>query len=255
MSVVDSVDNILASSSTNGHFHRLLIDAVGTTTAATVNSGSTTWQRFPNPLTIPTVGAGLTGLHFTHIRAMTDTSKSGILVALETPFGTLTVSGNSFADGSAMPSKTIRGSSIQTGALISFAVVTTTLVATTPVLTITYTDQDGNTGQTATLTLPTNAAANSSFCITPHLANGDTAIRDITAVSISAGTAGVIKLFGCQVLYDAPGSAGNSANGAHILSLPKPMFIASAGEIVSVYRSGNTTSGEMMAMICGVAES
>lgn len=59
--------------------------------------------------------------------------------------------------------------------------------------TITYTDQDGNTGNTTTLSLPASVPASRCYLIGANgLAAGDTAIKSIQSVQLSAttGTAG-----------------------------------------------------------------
>lgn len=255
MAVVDSVDNQIESSSTNGQSPRLLCMTIAATTAANTTSGYTSWQRFFTPYTVPAFGGSVTGALYTSIRAITDDAGSGILVGLEYLLGTLTVSGNSFADGVEMPTKTITGASVATATETVFAVATVAMTATTPVLTITYKDQNDNTGQTATLTLPTNVAKDSAFLITPHLAAGDTGVKDVSNISISTGSAGTIKVYGLLVLAEIPASAiGPAAAAAPPMILPKPKYIADAGDIIAFYRSGVTGSGDMAALLSAVGE-
>lgn len=254
--VLNSIDNMLSQAQAKGIMSRLFIDRVGAaTTAANTTSGYVTAQRYPTSITLPSsFGSGVTGIVFPYVRmAQEDTSQS-LICCLEYSLGTLTVSGNSFADGVAMPTKTIRGVSITTSAEIPMVVVTTSLTATTPVLTITYTDQDGNTNQTATMTLPTNSLINSAFLITPHLANGDTGIRDITNISISTGSAGVLKIYGLLVLGFSQSTSASTASFINPISIPLSMWPATTSEIITFYKFGTTVTNQILAVISGVAD-
>ena len=224
--VLNSIDNIIASSEDNGPFTRFYYSTIGTaTTAATTSSGYVNAQRFPNPLTmLSSFGAGITGAVFPYVRCMSDDPDSHFICGIEYDMGTLTISGNSFADGVAMPTKVVRGTSLQTASQIAFLVVNSTLTATTPVITITYTDQGGTTSNTATLTLPTNPVVNSSFLITPHLASGDTGIRDITNMSTNVGTGGILKIYGLLILNIVGNQAAFTCHAEDPLTVPHIMW-------------------------------
>lgn len=251
--VRDSIDNMIASSADNGTFSRLFVANVGSTTAANTTSGYASCQRFSSTLTLPSIGGSLTGIVFPHIRTYTDDNQLSVICGIEYLLGTLTVSGNSFVDGVAMPTKTIRGTSVQTAAQMAFVVATTALTATTPVLTITYKDQDGNGSQTATLTLPTSPALDTAFLITPHYASADTGMQDITNLSISTGSAGVLKVYGLLVLQVTPHCA-TTAGGVGPFILPNIQWMAAAADVIAFYRMGTTSAGDVVAMISGIAE-
>lgn len=208
------------------------------TSLATVNCGSVSMQRMPQVFTnYASVDDSVVYDFF----AGSSLSSINISANIEYDLGTLTVSGNSFSDGVSAPTKTPPGGT--SGLCIFTSVVlavTTALSATAPVVTITYTDQDGNTGNTAALTLPTNCNANSAFRVYPHLASGDIGIRDITNVSISTGTAGVIKVMGLLELADiAISSTSFGLNDPRITAYP--LYPIAAGETIALYTQ-NTVS-------------
>jgi len=212
------------------------------TTAATVNCGGVTMQRMPQAF-----------INYAGVDDSFAYDFSGIVAATaielaafdEYDLGTLTVSGNSFAAGVSAPTKTPSGGSSGVCVFNSVVVfIAATLTATNPVLTITYTDQDGNTGNTATLTLPTNAAINSVFQVYPHLATGDTGIRAITNVSISTGSAGSIKVMGLLELANIPcASLGGGLND--VRNTVDPVYPVAAGETIAFY-TYNTISSSVV---------
>lgn len=259
-SVLNSLDNMLASAYTNGLLVRSIYVSSGSSTAATTSSGYTTHQRLPNQFIVPSLGTGITGVVFPNIKLLHSNGNTplGMICGLETLLGTVTANGGSgsFSAGSVMPTKTIRGTSIVTAASCIFAVVTTVMVgAGTYTLTITYTDQNGNTGNTATLTIPNVAAVNSAFAIAPHLANGDTGIREVTGITLT-GTTGVIKIYGLLPLQTSVGNGQSSGSTINVplLSYANEMWPAVAGDILAFYSYGGA-SGQILAMLVGVADS
>lgn len=248
-----SINSMIRSAQQNGIYNPFYNDNMTATTAATTTSGVISCQRFPRSLTVPSLGAGLTGFVFPKMDFSNDDVCS-IFAILEYNLGTLTVSGNSFADGVAMPSKTIRGTSYTTATEICFLVVTTAVTGTTPVMTITYTDQDGNTGNTCTLTLPTSPSLNTTFLMHPHLASGDTGIRDVTNMSISTGSSGVMRAYGGLIIGEGASSSGSGTLSLEMLSISKPLWPAVASDVIAFYRVGVTTSGNLCAMPYGVPD-
>lgn len=245
-----TINAAIASSATNGMMQRLFyMRQTAVITNATTTSGGVTLIRLPQRPQMPTNGSGVSGFIAANAWGFSNISNSGVLFGLEYELGSLAVSGNTFTDGVAMPTKTVRGASITTAASLVFAVATVAVTATTPVLTITYTDQDGNTGQTATLTLPTSPVINTGFYVTPHLASGDTGIRDITNISISTGTAGTIKVYGVLPLMIST----QPANQAAIATVLSPFnstivpYLIEPNEYIGFYRYGGTTTSEVYA--------
>lgn len=251
-----SIDQAISDSATYGEYRRIYPYRLAVaTTAATTTTGSVTTQRMALPLTIPSVTSPVLGYIFPTIRMYTEDGSVVCMAALEYELGSLAVSGNTFTAGVAMPTKTIHGEPVQTNAALVFVVPTVTMTATTPVLTITYTDQDGNTGQTATITLPTNAIANSGFFLQPLLASGDIAIREVTNMSISTGSAGTVKVYGCiKLAVSMHSTAGLSALTTDLLQSPIPPVLAEAGDKISFYRFGSNTTCEVIAVLVGVPE-
>jgi hypothetical protein len=164
------------------------------------------------------------------------------IVAAEFDLGTLTVSGNTFSGAGTMPTRRYNDkTAVQTASTYSMLVVNTALTATTPVVTITYTDQSGNTGNTATLTLPTSPVINTAFLISPHLANADTGIRAITNMSISTGSAGILKVYG--LLPIALGTTEDLSNPQtpDIIPVAQPMWQLKGADSIAVYQIGKAT--------------
>lgn len=244
-----TINAAIASTAQYGMMQRIYYSrTAGGVTAATTTSGGVTITRAPLRPQMPSNGSGVSGFIATNTWGFSNIAATGLLYGLEYDLGTLTVSGNTFTDGVAMPTKSVRGESIVTAASLVFVVVTTTLIATTPVLTITYTDQDGNTGQTAVLTLPTNAAVNTGFYIAPHLSSGDTGIRDVTNISISVGTAGAIKIYGVLPLMISTATVTASiSNTLSPLNSPIVPYLIEPNEYIGFYRFNVTTGGEIFA--------
>lgn len=261
MAVIDNLDSIYASIAANGPLNRLWMG--GSTgvaaTAGNSTSGSSQNLRHPSVWTMPSVGGGLTGMYVTACNIVVPGGPGTAVLALEYLLGTLTVSGNVFsATGSvSMPTKPIRGSSIQTSSMLTFAVVTTAMTATTPVLTTTYTDQDGNGSASCVMTLPTNALVNSAFRMQPHLASGDTGVRAVSNISISTGSAGVIKIYGllpiAEVITD---TTVNREAQPSPLSQARPQWLIEPAENLAMYMmEWSATNNHYLVHLAGVAAS
>mgnify|MGYP001583871190 CR=1 FL=1 len=251
---LNALDNMVSQNQAKGPAIRSFMSYLSAnTTAATTTSGYTSGQRFPDTITVQSVGAGVSGGYVTGCELWSSRTVCCV-IALETTLGTLTVSGNSFAGGSAMPTKTVAGTSLTTATLIPVIVVTTALTATTPILTITYTDQDGNTGQTATMTLPTNPVINSAFLVAPHLAAGDTGVRAVTGLSISTGSAGTLRAFGLLPIVLGFVAANVAILMPSPLATSLPMFLCEANEVIAVYNFGTALTSQIRADLTFVAE-
>jgi hypothetical protein len=237
-----------------------------TTTAATTTSGYQTLQRFPQTFTVPSLGSGVTNAYMGMYRNINGGAGTGLITmaCLEVTLGTLTVSGNSYSDGSAMPSRTpylyTGGSSQTLASMIPVAYISTTLSATTPVLTFNYTNEAGTTGRSSTVTLPTNAALNSAFLLQPYLQSGDSAIRDLSAsspngLSISTGTSGVIKVVGLiplAVVANSNTGQGFTIDGRRVSDISYPL---QGGDVISFWRFGTASSGYLHSAFTLVPES
>lgn len=240
--VLRSYDDLISQATGQGMLRRAIYANRAATTSATTTSGGINLCRIPTRFTVPTLGGSVTSAYFTYIRTFYSSSNAFVVGGHETDLGTLTVSGNSFSAGSTMPTKTVEGSSIQTASIFPVVVVSASLTATTPVLTITYTDQDGNTGQTCTMTLPTSPTVQTGFFMAPHLANGDTGVRAITNMSISTGSAGTLKVYGVIPQHIGITGLVGTANSLDFLQAPLPLIPFVAGDVLSFYVNGTATN-------------
>lgn len=114
-------------------------------------------------------------------------------------------------------------------------VITGAFGAATPTLTLTYTDSDGNTGNTGALTVPVASApigcmlgggtAASPVSIAMPLAAGDRGVRSVQSYSIASGTTGTAAIILYKPLATLPLAAANLASERDFLfalpSLPK----------------------------------
>lgn len=246
-----SINAALSSAESYGQLRKVVfLRNTSSTTAATTSSGSVTLAR-AGAFVFPSVGTGISGWIVTQCAVYNEDSAM-TFTGYEKDLGTLTVSGNSFSGGASMPTKTVFGESITTAACMAMVVVTAALTATNPVLTITYTDQDGNTSQTATLTLPTNATVGSAFYIQPHLATNDTGIRAVTNLSISTGSAGSLKVYGvipCNFSYSL-----NGCNQTSPITTPLPPILFESGDSIGLYKVGLTGSSDYTMVLTAVPE-
>lgn len=238
-SPVLSISQALANESQYGNIRQALQFVTATTSAATTTSGGSTSQRMGS-YTVPTL-SGATYYYMTSYKEWVGTNTASF-PALEVTLGTLTVSGNSFSSGSSMPTRTIQGgSSTQLATSKAVLVVTTVMTATAPVITITYTNQAGTTGHTATLTLGNNPIANSVYFLEQHLQSGDTGIRAVTNISTSAGSAGVLTVLGLLPLSSHPGNTAGASIYNGILQNAITLYPLQAADVVGFYRNTNTS--------------
>jgi len=261
MAVIDSIDQIYASIAANEPLNRLWTG--GSTgvapTAGNSTSGYSQNLRHPSVWTMPSVGGGLTGMYATACNIWCPGGAYTAILALEYLLGTLTVSGNVFSSTGAvsMPTKPVKGSSIVTSSMLTFAVVTTALTATTPVLTTTYTDQDGNGSQSCVMTLPTNPVTNSAYRMQPHLAAGDTGVRAVSNISISTGSAGVIKIYGLLPIQEfSIDTTVNRHSNLQPLKQSRPQWLIEPAETLAMYFGEiATANNQHMVQLTGVAAS
>jgi uracil phosphoribosyltransferase len=158
-----------------------------------------------------------------------------------------------FTAGSTMPTRTISGVSVQTASVYPFLVVDTAVTATTPTVTITYTDQDGNTGNVATMILPTSPALSTAFAIAPHFASGDTGMRAVTAMTKSAGTAGVVSVYGFIPVSYGVNTLQNYTMVQPLIST-LPLFPFKAADTMGFFRLGSTSATQILVSITMIPE-
>jgi hypothetical protein len=262
MPALASLDQIIANDAAYGSLRRFIWGRwITTTTAANSTSGYATVRRAPFSFTMPSMGTGVPGAICTYFRMSSANGAGGVgsdslFTAIEFTLGTLTVSGNSFAAGVTMPVRSANGmTALQTASVIPVVVVTTALTgATTPALTITYTNQAAAGSKTASLTLPSNPAINTAFYIHPHLASGDTGIQAVTNMSISTGTAGVLKVMGLLPLGFATSEDSGNMATAESLSYAKLVWQVQGSDVIAFYQTGKTALDDLSVALNFVAD-
>lgn len=233
MPMPNSFDKLLALNSQYGPFTRLVCSAeTAASPAANATSGLISIHRCKTPLTVPSFN-GPTEAFLTYCDMAYGGNRALPLMALEYNLGNINMSSGTFTAGVSMPTKTIEGSSIQTASMLTCATVTSAVTATTPGLTITYTDQDGNTGQTCSMTLPSSPVLNTAYLMTPHLANGDTGVQAVTNCTKSAGSAGTITFYGLLPLAVGVSSQSMLSGASNPLNTPLPNFPIEAADVLS----------------------
>ena len=254
----NNIDFMLAQAANEGLMRRFFISNVAATTTANTTSGYITAQRYPHLITIPSLGSGITGVYFPVIRVCHSTIRTVLVCAIEYLLGSTTFANNTgtFSSGVSMPNKTIRGTSVTTATILPMLAVSTVLAgATTPTITITYTNQDGTTGRTAVLTLPSNPSVNTAFMIGPHLNSGDTGIRSVQNIVAGASiTSGVLGVYGLLILAAANQEGATAMPGMGPMILPHVPYIAVAGDTIGFYRFGTAVAMNLHAMLVGVAD-
>jgi hypothetical protein len=172
------------------------------------------------------------------------------VIAVETELGSLAVASNTFTAGTPMRTRRNRyGETVQADAVHVAIVATAALTATTPTITIGYTNQDGTSGRTATVVLPTNIAVNTAYFIRPNqLQAGDTAIRSVESISKSAGTAGTLKLLGLTPLTTDVGS-GLLVGANDSIQIPKKCVEFYPGEVIGFYPMAQSSATNFMAFM------
>jgi hypothetical protein len=92
-----------------------------------------------------------------------------------------------------------------------------------------------------TFTTPAAPTVNTAFLLSNRFASGDSGIRDITAMTQSGGTAGVIKIYGVLPLHIEYQQTGNYP--ISIMSNPIVPYLLQPGEFLGIYRLfANATS-------------
>lgn len=214
--------------------------AAATTAITTVTQGQCTAQRYPIRPVIPSVGAGCDGFIATNISCFSNTPGTAHIIGLEYLLGTITAP-STFTDGVVMPTKNVRGTSVQTAASIIFAVADTAVVGV-PAINITYTDQNGNTGNTFNVPINSGIAVNTAYMINNRMTT-DTGIRDITAMSATSITSGTIRIYGILPLYIS--IQQNTEYRVPLMSSPLVPYLIQAGEFLGVYRLFSNTTSEV----------
>lgn len=241
-SVGPNLNAAYAAQTTFGTFNRQIWTRINapTSTIGAATQGQCVAQRYPIRPVIPAVGAGCDGFIATNISCLNEDGVTAHIIGLEYLLGTITAP-NTFTDGVVMPIKKVRGTSVQTAASIIFAVTDAT-ISGGPTVNVTYTDQNGNTGNTFSFTCPTTALANTALMINSRMTT-DTGIRDITAMSVTGLTAGNIKVYGILPLYLSVNQT--TEYRVPLLAAPLVPYLLQAGEFLGAYRLFSSTTNEV----------
>jgi hypothetical protein len=127
-----------------------------------------------------------------------------------------TGAGTTINNGAAKPPRHNNGVGVKLGAIVVGA-----LGAASPIITATYVDQDGNTGNTGFLAASANSlpvgsllsGAAVAVLSGPEMltAAGDSGVRELTSYTVASGTTGTITFFLYRDLADVPLIAANLA--------------------------------------------
>lgn len=132
--------------------------------------------------------------------------------------------------------------------------VYTALGATPRTATITYTDQDGNTGNTGTISIPANAPAG-SFLIPMSFASGDKGVKSVQSVQLD-GSTGTAGNFGITLYYPVATLAYNASDYVErdlVLQLASLPILTSNTCLALALMATTTSSGIQFGSI-GMAE-
>jgi hypothetical protein len=252
---LDSILPRLSAQDTSGAMERMWSATISATSAATTTSGSISAQRMPRTFTIPSV-SGYTGWEL-DVEMSTEDAGT-VIAALEYNLGSLNFATSVFTAGVSMPTKDTRidgttYSSRQTSTLIPMMVVTSSLTATTPVITTTYTNEDGTGSRTSSLTLPTSPGVNTAFMMTPHLNSGDTGIQSVSNMTKSTGNPGTLTVYGLIPVAVTTYATSSTTTGGWVPSLLQPVapVLATSGETLAFYTFGSAAARDFQACIFG----
>lgn len=249
-----SIDAALVAHETYGSLNRLHY-ARNTTaaTAALTTCGSVTGFRIPNAYTVPSVGSGVSGAMPCNLGSVNEDGTTITITLLEYNLGSINLATGTFTAGVSMPTKVYNNANVTTAASFVFLHCDTAIVSTTPTITATYTNQDGTGSRTASLVLPTSPAATTVFFMQPHLANNDTGIRGVSAMTRSASTSGTISVRGGLLLNVSANIAAQTLQTNFLQSLIHSVELE-AGDIVATYRFGSLSSCDMMQIVNTIVE-
>ena len=177
---------------------------------ATVTANNLSINRVGRTKLMPSLPSGVTSYIPTAISLIGSTSNALYLAGKLVSLGTWNLSTATFTDGSAMPQQTVFGTASTYVPSPVILEVTTALNATPGGVSVTYTDQSGNSTETAAFSW--GASSPIGTCMWLPLNSPDWGVRDITNVTQSGGTSptGACKLYGIVPfgLFYSVGSGG-----------------------------------------------
>jgi hypothetical protein len=175
-------------------------------------------------------------------KSVVTTAGSRTFIGTGVVMGSLNVGTNAFTDALAVSSPRFFSR--------MFGCVTTVLSATPDNITVTYTDNLGNTSHsTAAATFPASAPVGDCFEFTLAATTGqmrDTGFIDVTNITDSAATTGIIEIIGMNALHDSFGVANAYEMGSF-----DTQSIAQNEFIWMLFQQAATTAQQRGATILG----
>lgn len=196
-----TIDRAIEADGLYGSFYRTVYTEIpNETTGPSGVIGTIPIQRYPTTIPIPTVGSNVSGFIATNCSIL----NNGVSVlAIEYLLGTYDYE-NGFTAGVSMPTKVVKGSNVVTASGLTMVVAETDLSSSgTQTIDIEYTDQNGSTGETASMAYPSLTKTNTAYMLQKVLTNGHKGIRAITDISLSTtGTpTGILKIYGLLPIW------------------------------------------------------
>jgi len=249
-----SIDAALVANETYGSVNRLHYtrQTIGGTTALTT-CGSVTGLRIPNAYTVPSIGSGVSGAMPSNLGSVNEDTSTLTITLLEYNLGSIDLATGTFTAGVSMPTKMYNNASVTTAASFVFLHCDNAITATTPTIGGTYVNQDGTGSRAFSLVLPSNPLANTVFFMQPHLNNGDTGIRSVSAMTKSAGTSGIISVRG-GLLLNVSSNVGVMTLQTNFLQSLIHTVELEAGDAVATYRLCSPSSCDMMQIVNTIVE-
>ena len=257
----------------NLYFHKVPRVAGVAATAPIIGRGASLWtyDGMPSSGAVPTVGAipdrtttgalpfvAATGGRDLHlIGASVTPLTAGVYLLYDRLFHIGGLSGISTADQTVQGSTPSPALTRNTGGAgnIAWYEIYTTIGTTTTTLTLTYTDQDGNTGQTATINIGATGFREVTRAQRIPLAAGDTGVRAIEKVKLTAttGTAGDFGITIAQPLAWIPvGASGTAGWRDYTTGLPGTPVINSDACLALMFIPAAATATEVWGCLATV---
>lgn len=244
----------------NGYYWRQPIWGQLNSTTSSAFMGSTTgiMQRCGDTRAMPALPSGVTGYIPTHVMICSSAnSQLGLLVCKAVNLGTFDIGNTTvgtFTDGSAMPQQKVFNAAstyIPSAVLVE---LTTATAGTQTSITVTYVDQDGNTGNTTSFTPIPSAVAGSVAML--QLSGTDWGVRDITAVarSASAGPTGVLKFWGIIPISFTTSALAGVPMVDNLLTSGINLVELGAGDGIKTFIMGQSSAKTMLGELYFVAD-
>lgn len=249
MGAYDTWDGMIRLAQDYGPYARTITQKSGSASTVT---GVIPQTRF-EPIVLPSsFASGVKGIRFVNIGSKISNSNMMMLVGLEYLLGSVNLATGTFTDGVAMPTKLINGESITTAAMWTFLAVTTTLSATSPIITVTYTNEVGTASRSVATTMPSNSNVGTAMFLNTNLQGDDFAIRDVTGITKSAGSSGVVSVYGYLPLHFSRTSFQSNSNVSRMADSSLPLFIGEASEKIGFIGMGQEGYVGGITMVCNL---